>query len=100
MRNAARAQASYVAAVCVLGLLTLGVVVLPRLDALSVARPLELGVLVGLLLLTERFPIRIDTRNGQDLVSVSTAFCCALLLHWDLSVAVLVQCSASLINDL
>jgi diguanylate cyclase (GGDEF)-like protein len=59
-----------------------------------------LAVLVGLLLVSEQFPIRMETRHGQDLVSLSSALCCALLLHWDPSVAVAAQGGAALLNDL
>ena len=89
---------TYVAAICSLGLVVLAVV-LPRLATTTITRWPELTVLVVLLVISEQFPVRIDTRNGQDLITLSGAFCCALLLHWDLSIAVAAQCAAALIND-
>jgi diguanylate cyclase (GGDEF)-like protein len=95
----AESRLLYVVAVCLAGLAVLGLVVLPRLGSLSVGRPEELAVLVGLLILAEQFPVKVDTRHGQDLITLSGAFCCALLLHWDLSVAVLAQCGAAAMSD-
>src|SRR3954471_21700808 len=92
-------RSAYVAGVCIAGALVLGLVVLPRLPTVTFDRPLVFGVLVALLLVSEQFPIRFETRNGQDLVSLSSAFCCALLLHWDLSLAVLAQAVAALVHD-
>ena len=95
-----RATRAYVAAVTVLGLAVFGLVAVPRAVTSSVPQPEVFGVLAVLLVLSEQFPVRIETRNGQDFVTLSTAFCCALLLHWDFSLAVLANCAAVLVNDL
>ncbi|MDQ1672863.1 MAG: hypothetical protein QOC98_1425 [Frankiaceae bacterium] len=89
----------YVTVVCLGGAAVLALVLTRRPD-LGVPRPLELAVLVALLVVAEQFPVRIDTRHGQDLITLSGAFCCALLLHWDISIAVLAQCGAALLNDI
>jgi diguanylate cyclase (GGDEF)-like protein len=96
--TSAALRRTYVAAITAAGLGALGVV-LPRLVTVEVTRPVELSALVALLVISEQFPVRIDTRNGQDLVTLSGAFCCALLLHWDASIAVAAQCLASLLSD-
>src|SRR3954467_13969358 len=93
------ARSAYVAGISIAGALVLGLVVFPRLPTVTFDRPLVFGVLVALLLVSEQFPIRFETRHGQDLVSLSGAFCCALLLHWDLSLAVLAQAVAALVHD-
>jgi diguanylate cyclase (GGDEF)-like protein len=59
----------------------------------------ELAVLVTLLTLSEQHPLVVQRRGERSSITLSAIFACAILLRWEIAVAVAAQAVASLVDD-
>jgi len=88
---------SYAGAVCVAGTSLLGWIVANRWAS---ARPDDLVALAlfsALLVAGELVPISIDRHGEREAISLSGVFAIALMLRWDIAIAVVVQAVATLL---
>src|SRR5262245_23392248 len=60
----------------------------------------DLVVLAALLVLSEQRPLVVQRRGERGTITLSAIFACAILLRWDIVVAITVQVAASLVEDI
>src|SRR5436190_2509353 len=95
-----RAFLVHVAAVAALGLGTQGWLLVGAIDGTRLHHLPDLLVLAVLLLLSEQRPLVVQRRRERGTITLSAIFACAILLRWDVIVAMTVQAVASLVEDL
>src|SRR5436190_9914285 len=95
-----RAFVSHVAAVAAVGLAVHGWLLTGAFTHTRLHHLPDLVVLAGLLLLSEQRPLVVQRRGERGTITLSAIFACAILLRWDVVVAITVQAVASLIEDI
>src|SRR5438876_4794610 len=94
-----RAFRAHVAAVGGLGTLLHICLLVTAVGRVRLHHTADLVVLAGLLLLSEQRPLEVQRKGERGTITLSAIFACAILLRWDVVVAITVQAVASLVED-
>src|SRR4051794_40047420 len=94
-----RAFVAHMTTVATVGLAVNGWLVVCAFTHTRLHHPADLVVLAGLLLLSEQRPLVVQRRGERGTITLSAIFACAILLRWDIVVAITVQAVASVVED-